>query len=56
MVGSRFLLSAVANYIAIEGEALAVAWGLEQTKYFTIGCPTLSVVTDHKPFIWKNKL
>ena len=48
---SRFLSSAETNYVAIEGEALAVAWGLEQTRYFTMGCPTLSVVTDHKPLV-----
>lgn len=35
---SRFLASAEQHYAAIEGEALAVAWGLEQTRYFTQGC------------------
>ena len=39
MAGSRFLTGAEKRYAAIEGEALAVAWGLEQTKYFTQGCP-----------------
>ena len=48
LAGSRFLSSAESNYVAIEGEALAVVWGLEQSKYFTMGCPTLTVVTDHK--------
>eukprot|EP00794_Sanderia_malayensis_P015539 gene15539-17124_t len=38
------------QYAAIEGEALAVAWGLEQTRYFTQGCDNL-VVTDHKPLV-----
>ena len=33
----------------VEGEALAVVWGLEQTKYFTQGCDNLVVVADHKP-------
>ena len=33
----------------IEGEALAVAWSLEHTKYFTLGCDDLIVVGDHKP-------
>ena len=37
LAGSCFLSSAEANYVAIKGEALAVAWGLEQTKYFTMG-------------------
>ena len=39
------------RYAAIEGEALAIAWGLEQTKYFTQGCQNLIVVTDHKPLV-----
>ena len=51
LVGSRFLSSAEANYVAIKGEALAVACGLEQTKYFTMGCLQLSVVTEHKPLV-----
>ena len=49
LAGSRFLSSAEQRNAAIEGEALAVAWGLEQTKYFTQGCDNLVVVTDHKP-------
>ena len=49
LAGSRFLSSAEERYAAVEGEALAVAWGLEQSKYFTQGCPNLIVVTDHKP-------
>ena len=49
LAGSRFLNGAEERYAAIEGEALAVAWGLEQTRYFTQGCKDLLVVTDHKP-------
>ena len=33
----------------MEGEALAVDWSLEQTKYFILRCNDLVVVTDHKP-------
>ena len=51
LAGSRFLTGAEQRYAAIEGEALAVAWGLEQTKYFTQGCPNLVVATDHKPLV-----
>ena len=51
LAGSRFLSSAEQRYAAIEGEALAVAWGLEQSKYFTQGCNDLLVVTDHKPLV-----
>jgi hypothetical protein len=51
LAGSRFLSAAEQRYAAIEGEALAVAWGLEQTRYFTQGCDNLVVVTDHKPLV-----
>ncbi|XP_048589654.1 uncharacterized protein LOC125573262 [Nematostella vectensis] len=51
LAGSRFLSPAEQRYAAIEGEALAVAWGLEQTRYFTQGCDNLVVVTDHKPLV-----
>ncbi|KXJ11077.1 Retrovirus-related Pol polyprotein from transposon opus [Exaiptasia diaphana] len=49
LAGSRFLSPTEQRYAAIEGEPLAVAWGLEQTRYFTQGCDDLVVVTDHKP-------
>ena len=51
LAGSRFLSGAEQRYAPIEGEALAVAWGLEQSKYFTQGCDDLLVVTDHKPLV-----
>ena len=49
LCGSRFLKDSETRYAAIEGEALAVAWALEQTKYFTMGCDNLVVVVDHRP-------
>ena len=49
LAGSRFLLPAEKNYAPVEGEALAVAWALEQTKFFTMGCNNLLVIVDHKP-------
>ena len=49
LCGSRFLKKSEERYAPIEGEALAVAWSLEQTKYFTMGCDDLIVVVDHKP-------
>ena len=51
LAGSRFLSPAEQRYAAIEGEALAVAWGLEQTKYFTQGCDNLIIITHHKPLV-----
>ena len=51
LAGSRFLKPAESRYAPVEGEALAIAWALEQTKYFTLGCTDLLVVTDHKPLV-----
>lgn len=51
LAGSRFLISAEQRYAPIEGEALAIAWSLEQTRYFTQGCENLIIVTDHKPLV-----
>ena len=51
LAGSRFLKPAETRYSPVEGEALAIAWSLEQTKYFTLGCKDLSVTTDHKPLL-----
>ena len=51
LAGSRFLSSTEQRYAPVEGEMLAVAWSLEQTKYFTQGCDNLLVVTDHKPLV-----
>ena len=51
LVGSCFLKPAESRYAPVEGEALVIAWALEQTKYFTLGCTDLLVVTDHKPLV-----
>ena len=51
LVGSRFLHDAETRYAPVEGECLAVAYGLQQTKYFVLGCPDLTVATDHKPLL-----
>jgi len=51
LAGSRFLTPAEKNYAPIEGEALAVAWALKQTEFFTQGCDNLVVVVDHKPLV-----
>ena len=49
LAGSRFLLGREERYVPIEGEALAVAWALKHSRFFTLGCDDLTVVTDHKP-------
>ena len=51
LVGSRFLHDAETRYASIEGEALAVAYALNQCKYFVLGCPDLTIVTDHLPLL-----
>ena len=51
LAGSRFLRPAETRYAPVEGEALAIAWSLEHTKYFTLGNDKLVVVTDHKPLV-----
>ena len=49
LVGSRFTSPAESRYAPVEGEALAVAYALHQTRYYILGCPNLIVTTDHKP-------
>ena len=51
LAGSRFLSATEQHYAPIEGEALAILWGLTQTKFFTMGCHNLIVATDHKPLV-----
>ena len=36
------------RYSPTEGEYLAVAVGLEKSKFYTLGCPRVYVATDHK--------
>ena len=49
--GSRFTRGPETRYAPIEGEALAVAYGLRCCRMFIMGCPELIVATDHKPLI-----
>ena len=49
LAGSRFLKDAEQRYAPVEGEALAIAWALHDTKYFTLGCDDLVITTDHRP-------
>ena len=49
LAGSRFLRDAETRYAPVEGEALAVAWALEDSKFFTMGCRDLVIASDHKP-------
>ena len=49
--GLRFTKDAESRYKPTEGEALAVAWGLEHSRMFTLGCKDLLVSVDHKPLL-----
>ena len=51
LAGGRFTIPAEVNYSPTEGEALAVAVGLENSRYYTLGCRQLYVATDHKPLL-----
>ena len=48
---SRPIKPAEWNYWPTEGEALGVAWALEDSKYFSLGCNDLHVTTDHRPLV-----
>ena len=51
LCGSRFCSGAESRYSAVEGEALAVAWGMKKAKYFLLGAKDLLVVVDHRPLL-----
>ena len=51
LAGSRFTKPAESRYAPVEGEALAVAYGLNQCRLFVLGSPDLVVAVDHKPLI-----
>ena len=50
-VGSRFCSSAESRYHPIEGEALAIFYGLEKCKFFILGLPNLILCVDHNPLL-----
>ena len=49
--GSRFTRDAESRYAPIEGEALALLFGLQSCRMFVLGCKNLVVAVDHKPLI-----
>ena len=51
MLGSRFTNPAESNYAPVEGELLAMTYGLSKTKYYTLGSEKLIVCVDHKPLL-----
>ena len=51
LAGGHLCNKAEKNYSPIEGEANALARGLQDTKYYTMGCPNLYVATDHASLV-----
>lgn len=51
LAGSRFTTGAESRYAPVEGEALAVGYALEKSKYFVLGCEDLVIAVDHAPLV-----
>ena len=51
LVGGRFTHPAESRYAPVEGEALAVAYALDNARYFVLGCKQLTIAVDHKPLL-----
>ena len=49
--GARFCTPVESRYHPIKGELLGVAWALEKTGYYTLGCQKLLLLVHHKPLI-----
>ena len=49
LAGGRFTNDAESRYAPVEGEALAIAAALENSRYYTLGCPDLHIATDQNP-------
>ena len=51
LAGSRFLQDAETRYSPLEGELLAIVFGMNQCRMFLSVCPNFYVATDHLPLI-----
>ncbi|KAK3878231.1 hypothetical protein Pcinc_017121 [Petrolisthes cinctipes] len=51
LAGSRFTTPVESKYSPVEGEALAVTYSLEKSKYFVLGYSDLIVAVDHAPLV-----
>ena len=49
--GSRFLADVETRYSTIELEMLAVVWAMKKCKYYLLGLPQFTHITDHKPLL-----
>jgi hypothetical protein len=51
LAGGAFCEPAERKYSPIEGEATAIFKGLQDTRYYTLGCKKLHIATDHQPLV-----
>ena len=51
LAGGAFCKPAERNYSLIEEEATAVYKGLEDTRYYNLGCKKLHIGTNHQPLV-----
>ena len=51
LAGGQFCNKDEENYSPIDGKAIAVAKGLQDTKYYTMGCKNLYMATDHSALV-----
>ena len=51
LAGGHFCTKAEKNYSPIEDEATAMARGLQDAKYYTMGCQNFHVATDHASIV-----
>ena len=49
--GSRSLSPTESRYATIELEMLGIAWALEKCRFYLLGLPEFSVLTDHRPLV-----
>uniref|UniRef100_A0A0P4VQ24 RNA-directed DNA polymerase n=2 Tax=Scylla olivacea TaxID=85551 RepID=A0A0P4VQ24_SCYOL len=49
--GSRFLADVETRYATIELELVAVVWAIAKCRYYLLGLPRFTIVTDHRPLV-----
>lgn len=49
--GSRFLAKVETRYATIELELVAVVWAMTKCRYYLMGLPHFTLMTDHRPLI-----
>jgi len=49
--GSRFLADVETRYATIELELVAVVWAMMKCKYYLLGLPHFTLMTDHRPLV-----